>query len=481
MVTTDIDLEQLVPPFRQAVPSRLAILGLTLMPTMVAAAGFEAAAELGVTYTDNIGLTTTNEVSETVYRVIPSFGYSKESPRISASVHYRLDGFYYADLSESEVFHQFDGDVEAALIPEKLFLNFGATRYQSIRDPDARVPQGNLPISTNRVNRDDFYVGPRFQLALGRSITLQGDYRLSWVEYDEVDIDNTDQQGIAKFSIDNYRRGTGLTWAARYNWRRTEYDNLDPFEYQQASGELGFWAGKNLRVFAGGGEESAWDMPLDPGLDDSFWEAGFSQQVSTSLSAEFAAGERSFGSSWRGNLEYEFKRGKTSLQYAETATTEGRNAFNPGSFRVPDSPNNNLARPGSGQRYVFKRFQWNLNLNLQRSKISLTVFDGRQTDRTEADGAPLTDQEQRGVSVSVTRWLGARTELSLRGSWSERETAVDDTSDLVRATVAVSYKLGPRTNLSLTYGYAEEDDDRLDASTRDYTANTVSLFLSRSF
>ncbi len=109
------------------------------------------------------------------------------------------------------------------------------------------------------------------------------------------------------------------------------------------------------------------------------------------------------------------------------------------------------------------------------------VFDEQRTDRTEADGAPLSDLEQRGVSASVARQLGARTELLLRGSWAEIETEVDDTRDLVRATVAVNYSLGPRTQLSLTYAYAEESDDREDASTRDYVANTVSLFLSRSF
>ena len=481
MATTVIDLDRQVQSLQQSILIRLLILGFLLTPTVVAAADFEPAIRLGVTYTDNIGLTTTNEASEIVYRAVPSFRYSNERARVSTSVDYRLEAFYYNDRGESKVWHQFDGDVEAALIPENLFLDFGASRYQSIRDPNARIPEGNLPISTNRVNRDEYYIGPRIQFALGRSVTMQGDYRISWVKYDEADIDNIDQNESANFVMENYRRGTGFTWAARYLWRKTEYDDREPWEYQMATGELGFWASQNLRVFVAGGKESAWDMPTDPGLEDSLWMAGFAQQIGTSFSAEFAAGERSFGSSWRGKLEYEFKNGSTSLQYTETATTEGRQAFNPGEFKVPDSPNNYLARPGSGQRFIFKRFQWNLKFNLRRSEISLMVFDGQQTDRTEADGAPLPDQNSRGVSARVTRPLGARTELSLRGSWTERETQVDDTSELIRASVVASYRLGPRTQLSLAYAYAEENDDRVGASTRDYVANTVSLFLNRSF
>jgi uncharacterized protein (PEP-CTERM system associated) len=236
-------------------------------------------------------------------------------------VDYRLQAFYYDDLGESEVWHQFDGDIDAALIPENLFLNVGATRYQSIIDPDASIPQGNLPFSSNRANRDEAFVAPRFEFALGRSVTMQGDYRISWIKYDEANIDNIDQQEAANFSIENYRRGRGITWAARYRWRKTEYDNFDPWEYQLAIGELGYWVGNNTRVFVAGGKESAWDMPLDPGLEDSLWEAGFAQQIGTTLSAEFAAGERSFGSSLRGNARQPerlpgspWKRAKVYLQ-----------------------------------------------------------------------------------------------------------------------------------------------------------------------
>ena len=105
----------------------------------------------------------------------------------------------------------------------------------------------------------------------------------------------------------------------------------------------------------------------------------------------------------------------------------------------------------------------------------------RQTDRTEADGTPLPDEDQRGATASFTRQLGARTELLLRGSWMERNTEIDDASRLILASIAANYMLGPRTELSLTYAYVEQNDDRVDASTRDYVANTISLFLNWSF
>jgi hypothetical protein len=481
MARTYIGRDRQVQSFQKTITSRLVIAVVLLTQMAVAAAQFEPAIGVGIAYTDNIALTTTNEMSETVYVVKPSFSYFNERARVSTSVDYSMDGLYYNDVGESEVFHQFDGDIDAALIPGNLFLNVGASRYQSIIDPEGRVPAGNLPFSVNRVDRDYAFVAPRFEYALSPSVAMEGNYRLSWVRYDEASIDNIDRQHAANFTIDNYRRGNGLTWAARYNWRKTEYEMFDPWEFQMVIGELGFWAGSGLRVFAAGGKESAWDMPLDPGLEDSMWEAGFAKQIGTTLSAEFAAGERSFGSSLRGKLDWEFKNGNMILQYAETPTTEGQNAFNPGSFRVPDDPYDYLVRPGSAQRFIQKQFQWNLNFSLRRSDISLMVFDGQRTDRTEADGTPLQDEDQRGATATFTRQFGARTGLSISGSWIEREFAVDDSSDLIRASVVVSYRLGSRTKLELGYEYAEQNDDRVDASTRDYEANTIDLFLNWSF
>src|SRR5690606_32862729 len=113
---------------------------------------------------------------------------------------------------------------------------------------------------------------------LGRSVVVQGDYRHSWVGYadDEQGLDTpSNQQADANLSVDNYRQGSGLTWALRYNWQQLEYDDdrFFPWKYQLAVAELGFWVSGNTRLFASGGLESAWDEPLDPALEDELWEA----------------------------------------------------------------------------------------------------------------------------------------------------------------------------------------------------------------
>jgi hypothetical protein len=433
----------------------------------------------GISHTDNIGLTSVDEDSELIYRLEPSFHFAKEATAVTIAADYRLQALRYRDFGDTDVFHQYNANLHAALVPEVFFFDVGGSRSQSIVDPDRAIPSSNLPISTNRQDRDEYYAAPSFQYALGSDVAATGEYRHTWLQYErEGSQDN--EQDDASFALDNYRKEHGLTWALRYNWQRTEYELEIPWEYQKAMAELGFWAGPNTRLFAAGGKESAWDMPLDSKLQDGIWEAGFSHQVGEHLSAELAAGERSFGSSWRGNLELTFRHGSTSLSYRETPTTQGRIRYRRGAFDGPEVPDDFLSRPGSTERFIAKRLEWRLNVELRRTALALSLFDSDRQERTEADGTPLPDESQRGANVVISYDIGARTDLRLGGSWAERELQSRAKSQLTRVSLGAGYQLGPRTALSLTYAYAEEDPEG-GFTIREYVANTVSLDVIRTF
>src|SRR5690606_13148401 len=121
-----------------------------------------------------------------------------------------------------------------------------------------------------------------------------------------------------------------------------------------------------------------------------------------SLSAEFALGERSFGRSWRGKLDFEFRRGSTSFSYAETPTTQDNSRLRRNSLGGPDLPDDFLDRPGSGERYLSNRLEWLLNLNFNRTDFSFSLFDDERTERALLDGTVLPDESQRGALVSVS-------------------------------------------------------------------------------
>lgn len=428
-------------------------------------------------------LSSVDEQSETVYQLSPSFRLAQSSARLNASVDYRLDAYYYDKQSDSNIFHNLDAQATTALDRDNLFLDVGASRSQVIRDPSEPVPFGNLPISSNRTDRDEYYLGPSFQYPLAANITASGSYRRAWIRYDETAPGfglfsvRDFEQDSTQIGLDNYRRQRGVTWAVRYNAQETDYGLFDPWKYRQASVELGAWAGGGFRVFATGGKESAWDDPFDAGLEDEFWEAGFAKQGGDRFSAEFAAGERTFGSSRRASLNWAFRRGQTSLNYVEQPTTQGRD---PLGALFPGGPNDFLDRPGAIERYITNRLQWSVGFELRRSSFTVRLFDEEREQRFRLDGLPLPDEEQTGVSVSASWQAGARTNLSFTAQRAEREFVLDNVRTYASASFRIDYGLGAKTDLSFVFSRATEESDE-GAFGGDYDSNFMSLLLTRRF
>jgi uncharacterized protein (PEP-CTERM system associated) len=256
----------------------------------------------------------------------------------------------------------------------------------------------------------------------------------------------------------------------------------DPREFQQAGAELGYWVYQKTRVFGAIGKESSWDNPFDPSMEDPFWEAGFAHQAGDNLAVEFAVGERSFGSSWRGNLDYKLRRGNMSLSYSESPTTpdfrglaqaqQAQSALNPADL------DDFLSQPGSADRYISSRFEWTLDLEFRRTGIDLRVFDEDRSDRFGADGLLLDGQSQSGAAVSLSWQAGVRTDFEISASIVNRETGFGARSKYSSAGLNLNYRLGNRSDVSLAYAHHEEQPRGQSLTGPDYVANVVSLLFT---
>jgi hypothetical protein len=442
-------------------------------------AEFEAQVRLGITYTDNVAISEEDAQDDIIYRVEPSFRFFHETPRLTLHADYLLQAFRYSDLEITEVYHQYQASVLGQIVPEKFTVEVGARRQQSIVDPELQRSEDNLPVTQNRQDRDEYYITPRFQQTIGNSVDVEAEATAQWIENSGDSSRNAENRDAA-FTINNYRIGRGLTWALNYDWQRTEYDNGIPWEYQRAAAEVGVWLGATTRIFGTVGLESAWDNPLDSALEDEFWEAGFAFQYAQRFAGEFAVGERSFGSSWRGNLDFLFKRGSMTLSYSETPSTQSRVPYRRGTYLDDISLEDLLNRPGATDRFILKSLQWRLNLEFPHTRLALVVFDDERSDQTTAIGEPVSDEDHRGVHASIGYELGSYTLLFLRGLVSERQYRDGPPTNLRNVLAGVQYELGARTTLLLQYYYTKEESEP-SSSERDYVANSISLFLTRTF
>jgi len=438
--------------------------------------------------TDNVTLVPANPETATVLRVSPGFTYTQESTKLTADVAYRLDGYYYQERGDSKFYNLLDADLSFGLVPSRFFLDLGGSRSQTIVDPEGTIPFDNLALTSNRIDRDSLFVGPSWQVPVGTNVLVNGNIRRTWVGYGDyvrralpaVVVLSDYETDAAGLSVDNYRKGVGLSWAARYVSQHTDYGApLVPFEYRQAYVELGFWVNPGTRVFVIGGQESPWDVPLESGLDDPFWETGVVREVGDKFRAEIAVGDRSFGSSGRVELDYDFGRGSTMLSYNETPTTNANDRFRRSGFLTPDEPNDYLFRAGSSERYISKLLQWSLHLDFQRYDLAFSWFDEARDVRTEVNGTPLADESQAGIDVLASWQLGSRTELYVRAMRADREFDDGETSDLAAGAFGVTYTLRRRVQLSLEIEQREQTS--VQTAALNYRARLASLVVSRTF
>jgi hypothetical protein len=446
-------------------------------------AEFTPMLEVGVLRTDNVSQVPVDPQAETIWQLIPTFKLEQDTGRFNADAEYRVEYFRYDDLGEDETFNQFDGEFSVAAVPDRFFVNFGGMRAQAIVDPQANIPHNNFVLSANRTDVDEYHLGPSFQVPVGGSAIFSGDLQRAWYRYDETAADvgyNDYTDDTVTLGVDNYAKGSGATWAARYSGEKASYDVQPvPFEQREASLELGLWFSNAARLFVVGGKETPWDNPLDTSLEDSFWEAGVARK-SDRLAAELAVGERSFGSSGRASVTFMFDRGDTGLSYSEDPTTTAGDQFRSGGLLEPGQPYDYLSQAGALERYILNRLAWTLNLDLPRVSVAAVIFDEERLDRINVLGEPLGDETQTGASISATWSVGAKLDLVLEARAGDREFANLSADKFEAGSLTANYELGTRTMLIFELQRWQEDSDD-DIAGLNYTANALSANVQRTF
>jgi hypothetical protein len=440
--------------------------------TASAAVDFEPAVSVGVAVTDNATLVPDDPQRATVYQLFPSFGFLQNGNRIDTELDYRVEAYRYDELHESDIFQNLNAAVTAELDPDHFFFEIGATRGQTIRDPEAAIPLTNFGINANRVDRDDVYAEPSFQYNFGSTGTARGSLRRDRIQYDaafpEVDSD------AFQFSVDNYRKERGVALAFKYAADSTEVDLFEPWEYRQAGVEVGGWATPGLRLFASAGRESPWDDPRETSLDDNYWEVGFARGGDGKIAFEVAAGERTFGSSRRASLQANLGRMRTSVQYSERPSTQGLHHYR--DQLVSGGEIDFLDRPAAVERFISKLLAWRLDYSMNRTTISASIYDESREQRLSLGGSALEDEAQSYVDLSAEWRAGRRTDLRAGTQKVWRQFGVVEYS-LNSYYVGADYQLGRSTSLSLALTRTKGES----AAATAYRLNLVTLLLSRAF
>ncbi len=462
-----------------------AIAGATA--ALPAHAELELVPRLGLTamWMDNVDLAQppTPKQEEYIGQVTPGLRLEQTGRRVNTFLDYEAQALFYEQNSDrNEIFHNGNLGLSIEAVPDWFFVDVGGRYAQSIVDPTQPVSRNNLFSVGNLVDTASGTITPSLQHTFGK-VALGADYTRGFVDYRDTLDDSGATPGqaedsdneAANFSLGSSDRGATIRWLGRYRWERVEYDTVLPFEYERADGELDVRVTNSLRLIGRGGLESDPSEPVaQGGLDESFWEAGFSWSRDERNELRLLVGERFFGTSYEALLRLSGRIVSAEFGYNEDPTTQSQRfalrelptAMDP--EPVPD-PSFGRIEP---ETYLSKQLYGQLGLKGRFTEITLRLTSEEREYLTLA-GA---EDRFREAELSASRRFGARTTGEIGASLVKADLREGSSYDEDLYRISLSREIGQRTALVLA-GYHLERSGEL----QDYDANWVSLGLQMTF
>ena len=453
-------------------------MALGLIGTSVSAEPWEmgASVDVGVVYFDNIFLESSDPEAELIYLLVPEFAATKAGDRFNASVRYRAEGYHYQDLDDADdVSHLLDLTTSTAIARDRLFFDLFASAGQALVASDQAIVLTNVPIAGNRADYLTVTAQPRYQHEFS-AVEVQAQSGYTYFDL-QTDGEEPDFQVQSLFRLGNEFLERGLTWEVRYEHARIEFDNQLPYEYQRAEGTLGYWVGRTLRVFAGGGKESPIDDVLNPALESDIWEAGFQWAPNTAMSLEVAGGERNFGDTYRAAFRLGGPRGEMRATYSEGP--EIRATILGGVSAVGINSLEGLLDPlGTSDRFLQKRGEFTLVRRFAKSEIQLQLLTDRRSNVVSVAGDLRSDERFDSVTVEHTWDISQRFQLITGADYLDFEDRNSD-GEIKRGRVSLQFRFGVRTGV--VFGIDHTAVDEVGLGGVPYDATQVSLLLRREF
>jgi hypothetical protein len=461
----------------------------------------EPTLEVVTTYSDNVILAPEGqEESDFVGQLNPGVTIRRDQGRLTTDIDYRLQSIFFAsDEEQNAVYHQLDATATFEAVAELLYLDVNANIDQSVVDPSRPIPASNVVATANIGDVTVADVNPYLIQRLGSSETfVRMDYVWGIGRFDgfgDQTFSNVDdfEQERAAFYLGTDERVGGLEWSLTYNYQLVDYEIVRDYQYERAGVGITVPLGRGIGIVALGGMESDLIESTElGGLDSDFWEVGFRINAGDRNLFELRGGERFFGTSYFGNLQFGGRRFLASATYRENPTTSALDGLgapiapfqvNAGDPLFEDDPSQDEIRiqPIRAEVFVAKTLTSRFEFSTRKTLFYLTYSDERRDFAETEQPIEGIQDAQEAATLGFEYQIGARTTAGLAMSWTRFgfEDADADT-DVTFGVLSVARQLGQSTDLRLAYRHAVQDSTAV-SQFGVYTENAVDLAVAARF
>jgi uncharacterized protein (PEP-CTERM system associated) len=433
-------------------------------------------------WADNILLVDSGfgETSSLAFEIEPSLELIQDSDRVKSRLDYTFSYITYTEsLEDDQAYHNLDAGTEVAVVPELVFLPAYVGYTQALIDPTGPGSYGaGLFGAGNLSDVFTYRVSPRLESQGSRGSYLL-EYTFGHVAYDEPELEDADDQGLAAILGIGDPEGS-LSGRIGYLKQKSTFEDEDVEDYlfDTLFGELGFRVTKDLRLLGRGGLESDVEgLVADGGLDETFWAAGFEWRASRDDVFEAFIGERFYGTSYAGRWVRTTRRYTLEASYQEEPTTQSR-LFSLRPFDIDSGAPQGAGVEGSqgygritNDAFLSKEFRASIALT---GRLTTIYLDALQEDR-EYFVDDSTDRIAE-IGLSISRRLAPETEISFEANLGRYELREGEEYDDLTFSIRGSRVFSD----SLT---GELEFSRLDRSgnQQDYDSNWVRIGVIKRF
>lgn len=453
------------------------------------------------TYTDNVFLDQEGlEQTDYVGQLNPGISIAKDQGRFTTDLNYRMQSVFFASDSDlNAIYHQLNANGTLDVAAERLFIDADAMIDQSVVDPRVAIPTSNVVATQNLGDIFLANVNPYYVQPLGGSdVYLRLDYVWGIGRYDGFGVEtfsNVDDftQDRAGFYLGTDDQDTGFEWSATYDYQFVDYETVPNYKFERAAIGFGIPLARGFRFVALGGLES--DLTVSTiagGLDSDFWEVGFRYGSVQENVIEIRGGERFFGNTYYGNIQYSGQRFTTSVLYRENPTTSALDGLGApvapfststadGAFEEAPPVDEIDVLPVRGEIYISKVLTARIEYATGKTLLFLSYSDEERDFGDDPDTLEGVQDRQASTTLGIDYDLGPRTQFGVAAAWT-RYFYADTTTETTIATVILSLRreVGRETDLEISYRHALQDTTSA-SEFGNYTENAIDIGLVRRF
>lgn len=468
------------------------------------------------TYTDNLMLTSNNQLSDFISQVTPGINIVETGNRTHATLDYDLEGLFYKNQSQLDHYYsQLNASGNAELVDKLLYIDAGASIVQqplSLASPYG----GNIGNATgNIVNVRTSSVSPYLLHRFGSIATGMARYTHMNQDYSSGGPSTTGSAylgGLSSSTSDStlltLNSGTAfnnLLWGLNFNDNVIRYAGIPENRIAEYAADVGYLFTPKFKITVTGGYDDNNYVYFGPKPQNAFWstEAAWAPTTHTKLSA--STGHRYFGSTKSFMLSHFTRLTTLQASYSQNVTSSMLPEYiSPATtldqllqIQIPDNAARQqavqslLSSLGSqaaifGQNiitnhvYLDKAFNASLGINLPKSIIVLTVFDSKISSLEQGNsflpGALNYGNVNQQGGTATWNWrltpeLSANASASLTNMTFPGQTLDENMGQLY---LGLTKKLGKHLNSSLTYRHQSFTSN----STFNYMENAVIVGLN---